>query len=73
MKEATFAPSSVRWPADLKAQLERRAEADGRTFSNYVIQALRKHVESTRPSLSVSLRKRERSSATYKVTVSIVT
>lgn len=43
--EKKYSPASVRWPADLKAALDKRAEADGRSFSNYVIQVLREHVE----------------------------
>jgi hypothetical protein len=45
--QTKFAQASVRWPSDLKAELQRRARADGRKFSNYVIHELRKHVEAT--------------------------
>jgi hypothetical protein len=37
----------VRCPADLKAEIDRRARDDGRRLSNYVIHTLRKHVEAT--------------------------
>jgi hypothetical protein len=47
MSTDSFAPSSVRWPADLKAALERLASAEDRTFSSYVIHVLRKHVDGT--------------------------
>jgi hypothetical protein len=40
-------PSSIRIAPDLKAAVIRRAEAEGRTFSQHVVWLLRKHVEST--------------------------
>ena len=40
-------PTSIRFDHELRAALERRAEADGRSFSNYVINTLRQHVDKT--------------------------
>jgi uncharacterized protein (DUF1778 family) len=43
----TIAPTSIRLDRGLRDALERRAEADGRSLSNYVINALRRHVAAT--------------------------
>lgn len=38
---------TLRLPAELRAELERRAEADGRSLANYVTRVLAHHVEQT--------------------------
>ena len=38
---------SMRLPAELKAELQRRADADSRSLAAYVVLALQKHVEGT--------------------------
>ena len=43
----TAPPTSVRIPEALKTALQRRAQADGRKFSQYVIRVLEKHVDET--------------------------
>jgi hypothetical protein len=50
---ATFSHNSIRWPTDLKAELQRRASAEHRKLSNYVIHTLREHVEATQPKHAV--------------------
>ena len=46
---ATFSHDSIRWPTDLKTELQRRASGEHRKSSNYVIHTLREHVEATQP------------------------
>lgn len=38
---------SIRIPADLKAELQKRADADARSLASYVTLALQKHVDRT--------------------------
>jgi predicted HicB family RNase H-like nuclease len=38
---------SMRLPADLKAELQRRADAEDRSLAAYIVLALQKHVEET--------------------------
>ena len=45
--DAIASPTSIRFDHELRAALERRAEAEGRTLSNYVINTLRQHIEKT--------------------------
>jgi predicted DNA-binding protein len=45
--EKEFVSASLRWPADLKAELDRRARDEDRTFTSYVIHALRQHIKNT--------------------------
>jgi hypothetical protein len=44
MKEQAFTPTSIRWPADLKAAIEKAAFDEDRTFSSYVIHVMRQHI-----------------------------
>ena len=46
------APAYFRCPADLRAEVTRRASADGRCFSNFVVHALRRYIEATPPKRS---------------------
>ena len=43
----TILPTSIRFPADLKEELERLAKADERSLSQYVVRVLRAHVRAT--------------------------
>ena len=48
MKPAGPTPTfTLRLPADLRAELERRAAADGRSLANYVTRILQQHVTAT--------------------------
>jgi hypothetical protein len=42
-----IAPTSVRFPPELKRAIMRRAEAENRTFSQQVIHVLKQHVADT--------------------------
>jgi hypothetical protein len=44
MIEKPVTSTSIRWPADLKAEIEDLARAEDRTFSSYVIHIMRQHV-----------------------------
>ena len=39
----TPSPTSLRIPPDLKASLQRLAEADGRSLTNYIVRVLQEH------------------------------
>jgi len=54
-KAAETAPLSIRISVELRAELERLAEADGRTMSNYVSRALQQHVDGVRKAKSKRL------------------
>ena len=45
MSKTVENPTSIRIPPELREQLDVLAEADGRKFSNYVVNVLRLHVE----------------------------
>jgi len=47
MAKETEYPTSVRITAELRAALQRRADADGRKLTNYIANVLRLHVENT--------------------------
>jgi predicted HicB family RNase H-like nuclease len=38
---------SMRLPAELKAELQRRADAQERSLANYIVLALQQHVDNT--------------------------
>ena len=40
-----YVSASLRWPADLKAELDRRAREDDRTFTSFVVHALRQYLK----------------------------
>ncbi len=46
-KLGTAAPTSVRFPPELKRAIARRAKAENRTFSQQVVHVLEQHVAST--------------------------
>ena len=46
--KTSFTSTSIRWPTDLKTELERRARGETRTFSSYVIQHMREHLAGVR-------------------------
>jgi predicted transcriptional regulator len=58
MVEKPITSTSIRWPADLKAEIDELAKADDRTFSGYVIHAMREHVARER-ALSKSAKSRK--------------
>ena len=41
--------TSIRFPPDLKAELQKRADAEHRTFAGYVIHVLREHLSRDKP------------------------
>lgn len=47
MKPDEVSPSSIRIPLDVKEAFTRRAEAEGRTFSQHAVWLMRKHIEDT--------------------------
>jgi hypothetical protein len=47
MAKETEYPTSVRITAEVRAALQRRADADGRKLTNYIANVLRLHVEQT--------------------------
>ncbi len=55
MKTAALA---FRIPADLKESLQRLADADDRSLSNYVERALRQHVEEREAAAATAARKK---------------
>ena len=52
---------SVRVPADLKAALQRLADAEQRTLASYVHRVLHQHVESTRGTATAAAPKSRKS------------
>lgn len=51
-KTPTEHPTSIRLTPELRAELVRLAEADGRSLTNYIANVLRLHVEQLRGSKS---------------------
>jgi predicted DNA-binding protein len=39
-----IASTSIRWPSELKDEIDKLAQAEDRTFSSYVIHVMRQHV-----------------------------
>lgn len=43
-KAQTPVSTSIRWPEELKAAIDKAAAAEDRTFSSYVIHVMRQHL-----------------------------
>jgi plasmid stability protein len=55
-----MATLSLSYPEDLKKKLQARADADGRSLSNYIVRVLNSHLGTTTASKSKSKVKRSK-------------